>query len=54
MRETLDFSDEETALLLAGAKRSDMPASLVAKLDRLGMEDWRLAAMPKNLAALFR
>ena len=50
--ETIDFSEAETALFLAGAKRSDLPPSLVEKIDRLGMQDWRLETMSKNLAAM--
>ena len=50
--ERIEFSEEETAMFLAGARREDMPATLVEKIERLGIQDWRLELMPKNLGAL--
>jgi hypothetical protein len=39
-------------MLLAGVKKEEMPEDLVEKIERLGMEDWRLQTLPKNLRAL--
>ena len=35
-----------------GVKKEEMPEDLVEKIERLGMEDWRLQTLPKNLRAL--
>ena len=50
--ETESFSQEETECLLNGVKRDDIPKNLLNKLERLGVDDWRLRTMPKNLKAL--
>lgn len=50
--EEVCFSEEETGMLLAGVKKEEMPEDLVEKIERLGMEDWRLQTLPKNLRAL--
>ncbi len=49
---TVSFSEEETALLMAGAALCDMPDSLLLKVDLLAME-WRLPSLPKSLEVLF-
>ena len=46
------FEEEETRLLLNGIKRKDMPEKLLDKVEKLGIEDWRLLCLPKNLKAL--
>ena len=45
---TVSFSGEETALLLDGADKSEMPDSLKEKIDLLAL-DWRLPSLPKSL-----
>ena len=50
--EEVCFSEEETGMFLAGVKKDKMPEALVDKIEGLGMEDWRLKTMPKNLQAL--
>lgn len=47
----VDFSEEETELLLAGAKRESLPKELSEKLDRLGM-NWFYESLPRNLKAM--
>ncbi len=47
------FSEEETALILAGAKKEQMPAALVAKLEGADLLSL-LDVMPRNLGALAR
>lgn len=39
-------------MFLAGVKKDKMPEVLVDKIERLGMEDWRLKTVLKNLQAL--
>ena len=50
---TVSFTEEETALLMAGASLCDMPESLLLKIDLLAME-WRLPSLPKSLEVLFK
>ncbi len=51
--ETERFAEDETALLLAGTTRDGMPESLLGKIERLGIADWLLKVIPKNLRAMF-
>jgi len=46
------FSEEETGLLLAGAKPAELPPGLRRKVERLGIDRWP-EAIPRNLRALF-
>ncbi|NLA87304.1 MAG: 4Fe-4S binding protein, partial [Clostridiales bacterium] len=50
---TVKFDETETGLLMAGTPRSEMPESMVGKLNMLGIDDWRLRIMPKGLKAIF-
>ena len=52
IRETVYFSEEETALLLSGAKYENMPKELSEKIDMYGMK-WFYESLPRNLKALF-
>jgi epoxyqueuosine reductase len=47
-----EFSDEETAALLAGASRDQLPAGALEKLERLEILDY-LEVLPRNLRAVF-
>lgn len=47
------FNEEETEILLTGVKRAQMPENLLIKVKELGIEDWCLKNMPKNLKAIF-
>jgi epoxyqueuosine reductase len=49
--ETVDFSDEETNLLLAGTPIENLPESLAEKARRFGMEGY-YASIPRNLKAM--
>lgn len=46
------FSEEETGLLLSGAKIEDFTPELKQKVKVLGMDQW-LGAIPRNLSVLF-
>ncbi len=48
-----EFSHEETAMLLEGISRDQLPAATAAKLERLGLID-DLAALPRNLRVFFK
>ncbi len=48
-----EFSHEETALLLEGASRDQLPAATVAKLERLELID-DLAVLPRNLWVFYK
>lgn len=50
--EPVDFSEEETAFLLAGAAFADYPDALKRKALYLGMDQWP-AGIAKNLLTLF-
>ena len=52
IRETVYFSEEETALLLSGAKYENMPKELSEKIDMYGIK-WFYESLPRNLKALF-
>lgn len=51
--QTVCFSEEETALLMAATPRKDLPRDLQSKLELLGIDDWRLGILPKGLKAIF-
>jgi epoxyqueuosine reductase len=53
IEEKEEFSQEETALLLEGASRSQLPAATVRKLEHLDLiED--LGNLPRNLGIFLR
>ncbi len=47
-----EFDEEETALLLSGASRDQLPPAATAKLDRLDLLD-SLDTLPRNLGVFF-
>lgn len=48
-----EFSEEETALFLAGAKRDQLSAATVKKLENLSLVDY-LENLPRNLGVFFK
>ena len=52
INETECFNEEETEILLNGVKRHDLPKNLIEKVETLGIRDWCLRGIPKNLKAL--
>ncbi len=50
--ETIEFTEEETGLLLSGVKFEQLPEELAQKIDKLNMRDY-LSALPRNLSVLF-
>lgn len=50
--ESVLFPEEETALLLKGLKREELPQSLLRKLEYYDV-DWVLKSFPRNLKAMF-
>jgi epoxyqueuosine reductase len=48
-----DFSEEETALLLKGASRDQLPLKTARKLEHLSIIDY-LDSLPRNLEVFFR
>lgn len=50
--EEICFSEEETNSLLCGTKKESMPKELLNKLERIGIDDWTLHNVPKNLKVL--
>ena len=51
-KEYVEFSEEETQLLLAGTTKESLPELLRYKLDRLGLVEY-LHLIPRNLQVLF-
>ena len=48
-----EFTEEETALLLKGVTRDQLPKATAEKLERLSLTDY-LENLPRNLGVFFK
>ncbi len=51
VEETVEFTQEDTSLLLKGTSPEQAPRKLLEKIKRLGLTDY-FNEMPRNLSAL--